>query len=237
MATSGSNHRAGPASSRIARNTLIRAAGEIVAKGASVAFFVVMARELDVSGFGAFIFGLSLSQLLLIIPGFGSQDLISREVARDHESVHRIFHNVLVMKGALLAVGWLAIWGVVALAGYPFEVQIAIAMIAAGVAVERQAGTYYAVFTAHERNELVATTLILQRGVTSIVGIAVLLNGGGLVAVCAVFMVGSLVGQLAAYLSLHRRLVSPERRIDRTQWIPLLRASIPLAWSRFSTSR
>ena len=47
-----------------------------------------IARELGETGFGDFIFGLSLSTVLFTAAGFGTDELIAREVARNRESVH-----------------------------------------------------------------------------------------------------------------------------------------------------
>ena len=66
---------------RIARNALVRSGGEIVAKVASLLFFVTMARELGREGFGAFMFALGLTTALLVGAGFGTDELTSREVA------------------------------------------------------------------------------------------------------------------------------------------------------------
>ena len=55
-------------SGKIATATLVRAIGEIVAKSASVVLFIAIARKLGDTGFGDFIFGLSLSSVLFTRP-------------------------------------------------------------------------------------------------------------------------------------------------------------------------
>ncbi len=57
-------------SQRIARNAGVRAAGEVVGKVASLAFLVVMARQLGQDGFGDFMFALSLSTVLIVASVF-----------------------------------------------------------------------------------------------------------------------------------------------------------------------
>ena len=68
---------------RVARNAAVRMGGEIVAKLASLAFFVVMARELGARGFGEFQFALALTGALIYLAGFGTDQLLAREVARE----------------------------------------------------------------------------------------------------------------------------------------------------------
>src|SRR5215210_4008199 len=66
----------GSASRRIAFGTLARLAGEAVGKVASLAFFVVIARELGEEQFGDFIFAMSLSTVFLIVAGLGLQEMV-----------------------------------------------------------------------------------------------------------------------------------------------------------------
>src|SRR4051812_11067858 len=93
---------------RVATNTIARAAGEAVAKVASLAFYVVMARELGTHGYGSYVFALALTGTLLIAAGFGTDELIARQVARDHSRAGYYLANVGGLK-AVTSVGLLAI--------------------------------------------------------------------------------------------------------------------------------
>ena len=53
------------------RNAAVRSVGEIVAKAASIVFFVAVARELGKDGFGHFTFALALGVVLSAPAGFG----------------------------------------------------------------------------------------------------------------------------------------------------------------------
>ena len=63
--------------SRILANTVYRGAADVGSKLISIAFFVVLARQLGESGFGVFVFGLTLAAVLTVLAGFG-QDRTSR---------------------------------------------------------------------------------------------------------------------------------------------------------------
>ena len=77
------------AQGRVATNTIARAAGEAVAKIGSLAFYVVLARQLGSEDYGTFVFALTLTGTLLIGAGFGTDELIAREVARDRAGAGR----------------------------------------------------------------------------------------------------------------------------------------------------
>jgi O-antigen/teichoic acid export membrane protein len=212
----------------VARNAASRGVGEVVAKLASVAFFVVMARELGEVGFGDFMFALSFASLLLLAAGFGTEELVAREVARDRSRVHEYLSNVLAVKvGTSIVLLGLAI-AFVELAGYPYDARIAVCLVGAGVAVENLGRTLGSVFQATERMELLSISLIVQRVATAGVGIAVLLSGGGILEVSLIFLGGSLLGFAVASVVLLRYVVRPRMAVDRARWWPIVRAGAPI---------
>ena len=219
----------GPRSSqRIAFGTVARSAGEVLAKLASLAFFIAIARELGEGQFGDFIYGLSLSTVLLTGAGLGMQELIAREVASDHVRVDALLWNVVVLKGLMLLVLLGVITAIVAIQGFPFETGLSILIVSVGIGFEYQANSFFAVLQGYERQHLIATSLIVNRVATAALGIGVLLAGGGLVAVAIVFTVGSALGLGTAFLLMQRYVVRPEHDVDRAAWPSLIRASLPL---------
>jgi O-antigen/teichoic acid export membrane protein len=215
------------ASGRIARNTLLRAAGEVVAKAASLLLFVVMARELGREGFGAFMFALGLTGALLLLSGFGSEELTAREVARDHRRAGPFLANIAAIKvvSALALLGVAA--GLVQLGDYSRDTRLAVYLVGLGVALEVMAKTWHAVFQAYERLWLISLSVIVQRTLTAIAGIAVLAAGGGVVAVSVVFAAGALAGLVVAQLSLRLLGVRPTA-LEPRRWAGLVRAGIPI---------
>lgn len=206
----------------------MRSVGEILAKVASVALFVVVARELGDAQFGDFIFGISFAQVLLIAAGVGTEELLTREVSRRHERVHELLPDIIAVKGLLLIALWLVMVLIVLIAGYGAESALAILLVGAGVGVEYQTKTYYAVFQALERQQYIASTLIVQRFATAIAGIVAVFAGADLVAVGAIFLLGSVLGLAFASQAMERRVVEVVGSVDRGRWAGILRAGAPL---------
>src|SRR5829696_5142743 len=92
------SHQAHGPGRRIARNATLRASGEVLGKLASMAFFIAMARKLGQDGFGDFVFALSLTTVLVMASGFGTEELVAREVARDRDRVHGYLADVVAVK-------------------------------------------------------------------------------------------------------------------------------------------
>ena len=217
-------------SRRIFSGTVVRGAGELVAKTASVAFYIAIARKLGEQSFGDFIFGLSLSALLFTAAGFGTDDLVAREVAKDRRSLEGLFANVLVLKTLIIAVMLGVIALVVTVQGYPPDTRLAIMLISVGVGLEIISKTLQAVFQAYERMQYIAATLIIQRALVAAVGVAALLAGADLVAACAIFAAGGIVANVSAWFWLHRAVVQPRLKIDTSRWLTILRAGAPLGF-------
>jgi O-antigen/teichoic acid export membrane protein len=212
---------------RVARNAAVRMAGEIIAKIGSLAFFVTMARELGAHGFGEFQFAAALTGALTFIAGFGTDELIAREVARAHGRAPRLLADAAAVKLlgglAMLAVAV----AIVNVGNYTAEGRAAVYIVGAGSLLEVLSKSWFGVFQGYERFELISATLIFQRLLTAAVGIAVLLSGGGVVAACLVYAGGSLAAVAFAEVLL-RRLGVHRARVDRAGWVPIVRAGIPI---------
>jgi O-antigen/teichoic acid export membrane protein len=217
----------GAGSRRIARNALARLSGEIVAKAASLVFFVTMARELGREGFGAFMFALGLTGALVVCAGFGTDELTAREVARDRSRAGRFVADVISLKTVTATTLLLGAVLVVSLGDFSPDTLPAVALVGAGVAIEALSRTWYATFQAHERLDLVSLSVIAQRTATAVVGVVLLKLGAGVVVAAIVFLAGAFLGLATAMFSARRLGVHADRP-DRRRWGALLRAGLPI---------
>ena len=215
-------------SQRIAYGTGLRAFGEILAKPARSLFYIVMARELGQAGFGVFMFGLSLTTVLLVLGGLGLQQLVAREVARDRGQVDELVWNVLVLKAAMMVVLLAVAMAIVTAGDYSSEGQLATLIVGIGVGLENLTSILSAVFQAFERQQHIATALLINRFSTAALGITALLAGAGLVPVAALTAFGSALGLVTAYVLMQRRVVRPRREIAPGAWPELVRRGFPL---------
>jgi O-antigen/teichoic acid export membrane protein len=212
---------------RIARNALVRSSGEVVAKVASLLFFVTMARELGREGFGAFMFALGLTTALLVGAGFGTDELTSREVARDHSRAGRYLSDVAALKtaSAVVLLGLAVV--IVNLGDFSHDARMAVVILGTGVAIEAIARTWYMIFQANERLELISLSIVIQRTLTALVGIAVLKLGGGVIASSVVYTAGAVAGLTVSEVSV-RRLVGRRPRPQPRSWPRLLKTAFPI---------
>ena len=116
---------------------------------------------------------------------------------------------------------------VVSLGSFSDDTLPAVVLVGAGVAIEAISRTWYSVFQAHERLDLVSLSVIVQRTMTALVGVVLLKLGAGVVIAATVFAAGALLGLGMALLSA-RRLGLASDRADPRRWRALLRAGLPI---------
>ena len=101
-----------PSLRRSAGNALWMLLAEVAGKGATLVFFVIVARALGPKEFGYFTFAISFVPLFLIFANWGLDSAFVREVARDRERVSELFASGLVLLSGLGAAGLLLSFGV-----------------------------------------------------------------------------------------------------------------------------
>jgi O-antigen/teichoic acid export membrane protein len=213
---------------RVARNASARAAGEVLAKLASLAFYVTMARRLGNEGFGDFQFALALTGGLVVLAGFGTDQLIAREVARDPSRGGRLLADAAAVKVVGGLVMLLVAAAIVNVGSYSAEARTVVYVVGLGSLLEVLSKSWFSIFQAHERLELASATLIIQRFSTAAVGITVLVLGAGTVGAAWAYAGGSALAVAVAELWLRRSIGTRRAPADPRGWRRLVLAGVPI---------
>jgi O-antigen/teichoic acid export membrane protein len=205
----GERSAAHEAGQRAAKNTAVRAAGEIIGKLGSLVLLAVMARELGDERLGIFVFALAWAEVAMTPVGLGIDRYLLRQVAEDRSRLDSYFWNALRLKlyrGIPVTAASIVL--VYAL-DYGRDTELTVSIITVGLLLDTMARTMQNVFNAFERGELVASPIVAQRLVAAAVGVALVLAGFGVVEVAIAFSLGALVRLLLSLALLRRRLVWP----------------------------
>lgn len=194
---------------RVARNTAILLIGDVGSKLASLGLYVVMARALGLSAFGAFTFAISVV-LFLEIAAFGVDQIVTREVARDRSQVARVFWNSIAIKLVGGSIGALGAVVFAVLGHHGGVTALLIGVMALAKVVELVTQTIQSTFRGIEDMTPVAVGMILQRTVTAVGGsVAILVADLGVVSVGVVYFGGALIALAYAAAMLRRRGIAP----------------------------
>jgi O-antigen/teichoic acid export membrane protein len=215
-------------SERIVANTAYRATAEVVSKLVSVAFYVVLAREVGAASFGVFTFGLAIGALVTTLASFGQDAVVTREVARRRDLVHHYFLNTIALK---LALGVPVVVATVAIGsafGMDSVTRQVVLLLGIAVTVEALMAVCFSVFQGFDRLGFIPVVLIVQRVVMTGVGIPIVLLGGGVVAASAVYLGGALAGFGLGLYFIFRRIVRPRLELEPAAWTRIMRTAAPI---------
>jgi len=165
---------------RILRNTLIVSIAQVLTKVLTFAYVAVITRFLDPEQFGEYSTILTLITFFTVAADSGLTTLTTRDVARDRTLSSSYLANGLLARlilsiasyGGMILVGWFL--------GYPISLLKLIALAGLSLLPSCVIGAYTAIFTAHERMEIVSLFLLLLAVSTSGIGTLFLLMGLGL---------------------------------------------------------
>lgn len=215
------------AGDRAARNTAIRAVAEVIGKLATLALFVVLAREVGQTGTGVYVLAFSFCQIAMMPVDLGFDRYLLRRVAEDRTELDRLFWNVIGVKLALAVPVLGATFLLVNLLGYDEAVRQSVYVFGLGFLFDALGRTITYVFVAHERGSALGLTVIAQRVVAAALGLAALLAGYGVVTVAAGYTLGSLVGLVTAAVLFVRHHGRLELNLVPSSWRGLTRVSFP----------
>jgi O-antigen/teichoic acid export membrane protein len=199
------------AGERAAKNTAVRAAGEIVGKLGSFVLFAVLARETGPVGIGVYVFALAWGEVAMTPVGLGIDRYMLRAIAGDRSTLDGYFWNAFVLKVLRgIPIVLLSTLLVVLLFDWSGDKRWAVVAVSVGFLFDTLARTLMSVFNAFERAELVASMIVVERLLAAGLGLLALGLGYGVVAVGMAFATGALVKLLMSFYLLSSRLGMPK---------------------------
>jgi O-antigen/teichoic acid export membrane protein len=214
---------------RGARAVVLLATAEVVGKVATLALLVYAVRLLVPADFGSFSYALAFGALLAVLPAWGLDPLLVQQVGSDRSRLGGAYTQLLILR-TLLALPVLAIGGVLGAATRPTPEArfVLVAMLAAAV-LESYAHGPRAVAGVLRRQSTVAVVLVVQRALTAVAAGGALAAGLGVVGMSAAYLLMTLVGTVALFVTVGRMGGRPSlsgltlERLRRTA-----RQSVPL---------
>ena len=216
--------------SRFAGNVSWLILGDAFAKIASFIFVVAVARGLSTTAYGQFNFATSFLPLFLVLAVWGLDDALFRDLARARERISELVATTFLLRLALAVVAVAAAIAIAPALVDGGQALGAFALVALALLFDELGSVLGTVFKAFERMRFRAIRIIVNRIVTTSLAIGVLVGGGDLIAVCAMYALGSFVAFLYAAYSLREHFPAVRFK-DASQElaIAMLKKGTPLA--------
>jgi O-antigen/teichoic acid export membrane protein len=192
--------------SLLARHSLILIGVEVLAKALGMLVFVMMARRVGAADLGVYAFAVSLSNLAALLPRFGFEGYVQRELARSPEAFPSLWSTIAAVKVFLsaIAVGGVlvALW----LGRSPASKNWIVLLILTSTLLYTFLLFHGACFRAFQRTEYVAQVRLAYSGFYAVFGLLALQAGFGVIGVAGVLVMGGVIGVIHSAWLLHRRV-------------------------------
>ncbi len=212
----------------LARNSLILITIEVLAKVLGLLVFVSLARKVGAVDLGVYAFAMSLSSLAALLPRFGFERYVQRELPRTPEAFPRLWATIvgvkiplsLIAAGGVLAVLWLG--------RSPPSKTWVVLLILTAVLLNEFVLFHAACFRAFQRPEFEAQVRLAFSGLYAALGLLALRFGLGLGGVALVLVLASALAAAHSTWLLHRRIHRLALSVEPCAARMVLRESFPL---------
>jgi O-antigen/teichoic acid export membrane protein len=203
--------------------------GQVGAKVASFAFFVIVARGLGIHEYGYFTFTISFVPLFLMFGMWGLEITVVREVARSRDRVSELFASGFIMRIVLgvVALGLAAAFAPFFLDGA--EAYTTLAIVGVALFVDELSGFVGTVFKAFERMKFFSLVILANRILSALLAFVAFVLNGSIVMLSLTYLVGSTGAFVVAWILLKKRFPKTRLKDFRVKLaVKLLRDGIPL---------
>ena len=188
---------------------------------------VAAARFLGPEDFGKYAAGMALVTILEPLTDLGMREYFAKEVARNRGSAAQLFANMVSLRIALLVVTAGVLVAVFYALGYAGDMMLVTGILALAMVLRSFKFGVRAFFRAFGRYGYEAALLLLERTVTLVVAIAVLLSGKGLVLFVLVFPAVRLLDLLGTLVVFGSKISRVSAGADWQVCRNILRGSLP----------
>jgi len=211
---------------RVVNNTLISLLGQAITWVSTIALTVAYGRYLSDVKFGELYFALTFVLLIGIFLEFGFNQQLVRDVAQDESKTSSYFSNALFLKAILWVLVYVFIILICLLLGYSPEQRALVEICGITLFIRSLVNVVSGLHFAAQRTAFPAIGSILEKGLSALVGIVLLVHGANVVAMAYVLLGGMIVSALWQTFWFFR-LEKITFGLDRAVLRDLIRTSIP----------
>jgi O-antigen/teichoic acid export membrane protein len=172
----------GASRGRLVRNMLLLFGGQVASWAFALLWLFFVPRKLGPAPIGELVIATSITAILGTFVNQGAGTLLTKEIARDPGVAGRLVGGAALMRLACVIPAFVVITVYALLLHFNSEQTLLVWLATAGMLTAALSGAVQAAFTGIERMEYIAYANLVGNGLTSILGIVLVLGGGGVVA-------------------------------------------------------
>jgi O-antigen/teichoic acid export membrane protein len=215
---------------RVAKNTGIVIAGNVIFRLISLFVLIYLARYLGTASFGKYSFVFAYLAFFGVITDLGLQPILVREMSRDPPNAPKLIGNAYVIRFILTMLAFILSIVVISLMSYPTDTTTYIYIAAFTLLFISFSDFYATIFTANLRMGYNIIAKIVYRSLSAGLIIWIIFSHGTLAQILTVTVFSEMIKTLINYFY-SRKFVKPRFEIDFGLWKHLLKESLPIALS------
>ena len=213
---------------RVAKNTGIVIAGDIIFRIISLFVMIYLARYLGPSDFGKYSFIFAYLSFFGIMTDFGFQKILVREMARDLSISPKLIGNAYIIRWILTIIAVVSSMTIITLMSYPADTTTYVYIAAFTVLFISFSDFYTTIFQANLRMEYNIIAKLTFKVISAGLIVWIIFANGTLMQVMIALVISEMVKTLLNYL-FSKKFVRPRYEIDFGLWKYLFKEALPLA--------
>ena len=213
---------------RVAKNTGIIIAGNVIFRLISLIVMIYLARYLGTADFGKYSFVFAYLVFFGILTDFGLNTILVREIARDPAIAPKLIGNAYIIRGILTAFAIVLSFTIITWMSYPADTTTYIYMATWILLFQSFGGLYSSIFQVNLRMEYDIFARLVFKVLSAGLILWIIFANGTIMQIIFVLVFSEGIKTLIQY-SFSRKFLRPKFAIDIGLWKHLVRESLPLA--------
>jgi len=212
---------------RIAKNTAILLAANIISRVISFFYVMYTARYLGAEGFGILSFALAFTGIFGVFADLGLKTLTVRDVARDKSLAGKYLRNIIAIKIFLVIITFGLIVITIYLLGYPKQTIKVVYFIALSVIFNAFSGMYYSIFQAYEKMEYQSLGNILSNILIFLGFLFAISQGFSVIVFASIYFLVSIIIFGYTLFIYEQKFILPKIEFDWEFWKAKIKEALP----------
>ncbi len=220
----------------IRQNTFFVSIGQFLRIFMAFILLPISSRALGDASFGRYSLATTIMFFVMLVDDFGLNMWVTREIAKHRERAQRYFAYTVGLKAALILVSGIFLTLLLYFTHYDRETVSAVWIFALYGIICSFRDLAVALFRAFEEMGWESLALSIEKVLTTVLGIAVLMSGGRLIALAWAFVISAALSLAYSAYVLFARFVKPDWAFSIREFFPMLKGAGVFGLSLFLTT-
>ena len=212
---------------KIAKNSLVLLASNIISKILGFFYVLYIARYLGAEGFGILSFALAFTGIFGVFTDLGLDTLTVREVARDKSLASKYLGNIVVMKIFLVIITFALIALTINLLGYPQQTIKIVYLVALSVVFSAFSSIFNSIFQGYEKMEYQSLGQILSSALMLSGALFAISHGLDVIGFASIYFMVSAVALGYSFAVYTWKFSLPKIEINFSFWKSTIKEALP----------